>query len=203
MTNPIHCLLADDHPALVTAVSDFLVESGYTLVGPVRNGDQAVALARTETPELALVDYRMPKLAGAELIIALREAAPTTAVVVYTAEADERIAREVLAAGAAGLVLKEAPLADLARALEAVHAGRSYVDPGVASNHGAVKLELTARELDVLALVAEGLSHEQIGAELGIGAETVRTHLRKACQRLGAATRTQAVAAALRLGLIA
>jgi len=84
-----------------------------------------------------------------------------------------------------------------------VLAGRSYVDPGVVQQHGADTIGLTTREVEVLALVAEGLSHEQIGVRLGIGAETVRTHLRKACTRLGATTRTQAVAVALRLGLIA
>jgi DNA-binding NarL/FixJ family response regulator len=198
----VSCLVADDHPALVAAVSDFLAESGYDVLGPARDGVHAVALACKGLPALALVDYRMPKLSGVALISELRAASPQTAIVIYTAEADEHVAREVLAAGAAGLVLKEAPLADVVRALDAVHTGRSYVDPGVARTPGAERLELTKRELDVLALVAEGLSHEQIGERLGIGAETVRTHLRKACQRLGAATRTQAVAAALRLGLI-
>lgn len=195
------CLVADDHPALATAVCDFLTDTGYTVVGPAGDGMRAVSLAREEHPELALVDYRMPRLSGSELIAELRAAAPDTAVIVYTADADEEVARGALAAGAAALVLKEAPLADLGRALSAVRAGRSYVDPGVAQAD-ARPPELTKRELDVLALVAEGLSHEQIGARLGIGSETVRTHLRKACTRLCAATRTQAVAIALRRGLI-
>jgi len=196
------CLVADDHPALSAAVCDFLAESGIEVVGPAPDGARAVALARGEQPELALVDYRMPRLEGAALVAALREAAPQTAVVVYTAEADEQVAREALAAGAAALVLKEAPLADLGRALDAVRLGGSYVDPGVARAE-AQAVELTTRELDVLSLVADGLSHEEIGTRLGIGSETVRTHLKKACARLGASTRTQAVAAALRLGLIA
>ena len=79
--------------------------------------------------------------------------------------------------------------------------GRSYVDPGVLQTQTAA--ELTQRELAVLAMIADGLSHDQIGERLGIGAETVRTHMKKACTRLGASTRTQAVAAALRQGLIA
>ncbi len=127
----LRCLVADDHPALSIAVCDFLAERGYEVVGPAADGLRAVALAGEERPELALVDYRMPHLDGAALVEALRQAAPETLVVVYTAEADEDVAREALAAGAAGLVLKEAPLADLARALEAVQAGRAYVDPGV------------------------------------------------------------------------
>jgi DNA-binding NarL/FixJ family response regulator len=111
------------------------------------------------------------------------------------------MAREVLAAGAAAIVLKEAPLADLLRAVQGAVSGRSYVDAALAHTAG-VGVGLTQRELDVLALLAEGLQHEDIGRRLGISSETVRTHLRKACDRLGAATRTQAVATALRQGLI-
>jgi DNA-binding NarL/FixJ family response regulator len=201
MNNP-RCLLADDHPALTVAISAYLSQNGFTIVGPVADGRRAVTLATEERPELALIDYRMPKLAGAELILALRSASPETRIAVYTAEADEAVAHEVLEAGAVALVLKEAPLADLVRALEAALAGGSYLDPALAGSASPAK-RLTQRELDVLELLAEGLQHEEIGRRLGISSETVRTHLRKACDRLGAGTRTQAVATALRLGLIA
>lgn len=203
MTSRLRCLVADDHPALLAAICDYVESAGFDVVGPAGDGRRTVELATAESPDLALVDYRMPRLAGTALLAELAAAAPEMAVVVYTAEADQQLARDVLAAGARGLVLKEAPLADVGRALEAVLAGRSYVDPGVVQQRGAGDIGLTKRELDVLALVADGLSHEEIGKRLGIGAETVRTHLRKASLRLGAATRTQAVAAALRLGLIA
>jgi DNA-binding NarL/FixJ family response regulator len=195
------CLLADDHPALTVAISGFLSENGFEVVGPVSDGRRAVVLAAETTPELALVDFRMPRLAGIDLIHALHEVSPGTRIAVYTADADERIARDVLAAGAVALILKEAPLADLVRALEAALAGSSYLDPAVAKKP-TPRVKLTQRELDVLALLAEGLQHEEIARRLGIGSETVRTHLRKASNRLGAATRTQAVATALRLGLI-
>jgi DNA-binding NarL/FixJ family response regulator len=195
------CLIADDHPALAIAVADFLSESGYTTLGPAPDGRRAVELAAEHEPAVAVVDWRMPHLEGPELVRALRAASPETGVVVYTAEADEHVARAALEAGSAGVVLKEAPLADLARALQSVEHGRSYVDPGVLQAQTAA--ELTQRELAVLAMIADGLSHEQIGDRLGIGAETVRTHMKKACTRLGASTRTQAVAAALRQGLIA
>jgi DNA-binding NarL/FixJ family response regulator len=201
LNNP-RCLLADDHPALTVAISAFLSENGFDIVGPVSDGRRAVALAAETTPELALVDFRMPRLAGIELIHALREASPKTLVAIYTADADERIARDVLDAGAVALILKEAPLADLIRALEAALDGNSYLDPALVKppRPGG---KLTQRELDVLGLLAEGLQHEEIGRRLGISSETVRTHLRKASDRLGAATRTQAVATALRRGLIA
>jgi DNA-binding NarL/FixJ family response regulator len=196
------CLLADDHPALTAAVSVYLAENGFEIVGPAPDGHRAMLLAESEQPELALVDYRMPRLAGVDLIRALREASPGTRVAVYTAEGDEQLAREALAAGAVAVVLKEAPLADLVRALEAALAGGTYLDPALAKD-AAPGADLTRRELDVLGLLAEGLQHEEIGRRLGISAETVRTHLRKASARLGAVTRTQAVAKALRLGLIA
>jgi DNA-binding NarL/FixJ family response regulator len=200
--NDPRCLIADDHPALTSAVSSYLAENGFDVVGPASDGRRAVALITEEKPELALVDYRMPRLSGAELVRALREASPDTHLVVYTADGDERLAREVLNAGAVAVVLKEAPLADLVRALEAALSGNSYLDPALAKNP-VPGGKLTQRELDVLGLLAEGLQHEEIGRRLGISSETVRTHLRKASDRLGASTRTQAVATALRLGLIA
>jgi len=201
VNNP-RCLVADDHPALLVAVSAFLGENGFEVVGPCSDGRRAVTLAAETTPELALVDLRMPRLSGIELIHALHDASPKTLVAVYTADADERIARDVLDAGAVALILKEAPLADLIRALEAALAGNSYLDPAL-TKRPKPGGKLTQRELDVLGLLAEGLKHEEIGRRLGISSETVRTHLRKASDRLGAATRTQAVATALRRGLIA
>jgi DNA-binding NarL/FixJ family response regulator len=199
--NDPSCLVADDHPALTTAVSSYLAENGFEIVGPVGDGRRAVALAEEAKPDLALVDYRMPRLSAADLVRAIVEASPSTRVVVYTADADETVARDVLGAGAVALVLKEAPLADLVRALESALVGRSYLDPALAKPSRA-GTALTQRELDVLGLLAEGLPHEEIGKRLGISSETVRTHLRKASDRLGATTRTQAVATALRLGLI-
>jgi DNA-binding NarL/FixJ family response regulator len=186
---------------LTSAVAAYVAENGFEVVGPVADGRRAVALATEEQPELALVDFRMPRLSGVELVKQLREVAPDTRVVVYTADADEQIATDVLAAGASALVLKEAPLADLVRALESTLAGGSYLDPAL-TRIAAPATRLTQRELDVLGLLAEGLPHEEIGRRLGISSETVRTHLRKASDRLGASTRTQAVATALRLGLI-
>lgn len=201
MTNDPRCLLADDHPALTVAVSAYLAENGFEVVGPAPDGRRAVALAKETQPELALIDYRMPRMSGIDLIHAIREASPKTRIAVYTAEADEQLATDVLAAGAVALVLKEAPLADLVRALESALTGGSYIDPALAKDVQPHR-KLTPRELDVLGLLAEGLQHEEIGRRLGISSETVRTHLRKACDRLDAATRTQAVATALRLGLI-
>lgn len=202
----LRCLVADDHPALVQAVSDFLGTADIDVVATAADGDQAVALAADMQPDVALVDFRMPRLAGVELLTRLREAAPKTHVVVYTADADEALVRGALGAGADAVLLKEAPLADVSRALNAVADGATYLDPALAQFAVGAEIGtpmLTDREISVLTLLAEGLSHDQIGQRLSISGETVRTHVRKASDRLGASTRTEAVAKALRMGLIA
>lgn len=195
------CLVADDHPALLSAVSDYLTDHGFDVVGACRDGDRALATAAERRPALALVDYRMPRVAGADLVRALRERSPHTRVAVYTADADDAVVRDAIAAGADAVVLKEAPLADLVRALEALLEGRAYLDPGLAQPRSTAA-QLTPRELDVLRLVADGRSHAQIAAQLGIGVETARTHLKNACDRLRASNRTHAVATAIRAGVL-
>ena len=208
MTGTTRCLVADDHPALLAAVSSYLEEHGFDVVGPVTDCLAAVATAADEQPPLALLDYRMPGCGGAELVRRVKEASPETQVAVYTADADEALVTDALGAGAQAVVLKEAPLDDLVRALRSVRQGRPYVDPGLAgSAFGAparrtTRETLTQRELEVLRLLADGHQHEEIGRRLGIGPETVRTHARKAAERLGAKTRTQAVATAIRQGLL-
>jgi DNA-binding NarL/FixJ family response regulator len=194
-------LVADDHPALVAAISSYLQANDYTVVGPARDGAEAVRLATEELPEVAIVDWRMPRLAGTALVEALLEASAELRILIYTADGDEQLASEAFTAGAVAVLLKAAPLTDVVRALEVVRRGRSYLDAALrrpASSSG----NLTPREREVLRLLADGLRHEEIAERLGIGSETVRTHLRKASDRLGAATRTQAVATALREGLI-
>lgn len=204
MSARARCLLADDHPALAAAIEAYAAETGFDVVGVAADGDDAVAQAERTQPDVAVVDLHMPRCGGAALVTRLRAVAPRMRVVVYTAEADADLAAAVLAAGADGIVLKEAPLADLGRALGSVLAGRPYVDPAVAlPTLGANgRTQLTAREREVLELLAEGLTHHEIGRRLDIGAETVRTHARKAADRLDARTRTQAVAEAIRLGLL-
>ena len=203
----LRCLVADDHPALVAAISSFLEANGCEVVGRAADGYAALLGVQETRPDVALVDYRMPRLEGRELLTRLRDEAPETLVAVYTAAGDEQLVRDAFEAGARAVVLKDAPLTDLARALETIQAGERYLDPALARDTlGTPKTDgpaLTQREREVLALLADGLSHQQIGKELSISSETVRTHVRKACERLGARTRTQAVATALRRGLLA
>jgi DNA-binding NarL/FixJ family response regulator len=201
---PPRCLVADDHPALVAAVSAVLESDGFEVVATASDGLTALVGTKETKPDVALVDYRMPRLGGVELVEQLRACSPETLVAVYTADPDESIVRAVFDAGAQALILKDAPLDDLGHALETIRSGGRYVDPALARVAlGAVssKPTLTPREAEVLAHVADGLSHEEIGNRLSISPETVRTHVRKACERLNARTRTHAVATALRLGL--
>ncbi len=201
-------LVADDHPAVVEAVADVLAEHGIDVVGRARDGDDAVEQIELRKPTVAILDLRMPKQSGIEVARQLARSATDTAVILYTAFGDRALLTEALDAGARGFVLKEAPLAEVVRAVELVASGRTYVDPvlaGVLSSSAATErmTNLTQRERDVLRLLADGMSNEEIGKNLFISPETVRTHVRKAMAKLDADTRTQAVATALRQSLIA
>ncbi len=197
----ISCVVADDHPALLAAVSDFLEENDYDVVAACTNGRDALAAIRALTPAITVLDYRMPGGAGTDLIQAILAASPDTRVVVYTGDGTTELAAEVLRAGAHAILLKQAPLDDLLRALRAARSGSRYVDPLLAPDSGS-NITLTTRERQVLELVAQGLGQQEIGRRLSIGTETVRAHLQKVRKRLSATTSTQAVAIALRLGLL-
>lgn len=204
----ISCVVADDHPAVLEAVAEFLTQGGIDVVGRASDGEEALDRIEKRKPRVALVDVRMPRLGGIELTRRAKRAAPSTAVLLYTGYGDRALLTEALDAGVAGFVLKEAPMDDLLRAVQAVANGGTYVDPVLAGTLAASSVggnvpQLTQRERDVLRLLADGLSNEEIGKKLFISAETVRTHVRKAMDKLDADTRTQAVARALRENLIA
>jgi DNA-binding NarL/FixJ family response regulator len=205
----VSCLVADDHPAVLEAVGDYLDQAGIRVAGRARDGEEALQKIESLRPDVALVDLRMPRLGGIELARQVSRVHPDTAVILYTGYGDRAQLTEALDAGARGFVLKEAPLDDLVRAVEAVARGDTYVDPVLAgvlatASAGAGQVPtLTQRERDVLRLLADGLSNEEIGKKLFISAETVRTHIRKAMDKLDADTRTQAVAKAIRQSLIA
>jgi DNA-binding NarL/FixJ family response regulator len=204
----MRCLIADDHPAVLKAVSTYLQEEGIEVVAQARNGRDALNKIETIAPEVAIVDLRMPQLSGIEVARQAARAGVATAVILYTGAADRALLSEAVDAGARGFVLKEAPLPDLVRAIETVGNGGTYVDAVLAGELASAKAtarltELTQREREVLRLLADGNDYEQIGAAPFISPETVRTHVRKAMTRLDANTRTQAVAMALRHALIA
>jgi DNA-binding NarL/FixJ family response regulator len=203
----VTCLVADEHPAGLEAVGDYLECAGIRVAGRAHDGNEALAKIASLRPQIALLDLRMPGPGGIEIAQQVVRSHPETAVVLYTGYGDRAQLTEALDAGARGFVLKEAPLDDLVRAIRTVARGETYVDPvlagalaaGVAGDTPA----LTQREREVLRLLADGLSNEEIGKRLFISAETVRTHVRKAMDKLDADTRTQAVAKAIRQSLIA
>jgi DNA-binding NarL/FixJ family response regulator len=208
VAEPITAIVADDHPALLAAVTSILTERGINVVGTASNGEEALTKIETRKPRVALLDVRMPRLGGIQVAERSQRSAPETAVVLYTGYGDSALLSEALDAGVRGFVVKDAPLGDLVRAIETVAAGGTYVDPvlGGALVQAEVNNplpELTQREREVLRLLANGLANEAIGKRLFISPETVRTHVQKAMAKLDADTRTQAVATALRQSLIA
>ena len=201
------CLVADDHPAVLRAVSAFLTEEGLEVVAQARSGEEALAKIESTRPTVAIVDVRMPGVSGLDVAKQAARTSPDTAIILYTGAGDTALLVEAVDAGARGFVLKEAPLSDLLRAIDTVAAGGTYVDAVLAGTLTSGKaterlVDLTKREREVLRLLADGKGYDEIAKELFLSPETVRTHVRKAMQRLDASTRTQAVAAALRQALI-
>ncbi len=205
---PLTCIVADDHPATAKTVCDLLEEHGIVVVGRAREGEEAAALIALHKPSVALIDLRMPRLNGIEVTRRAQRTSPGTGILLYTAFGEGTLLTEALDAGARGFLLKEAPLDDLIRAVETVSGGGLYVDPVLAgamaaAQSGARTPTITQREREVLRLLSDGHSNEEIGRRLFISPETVRTHVRKAMEKLDADTRTQAVAKALRQSIIA
>ena len=206
MSERITCVIADDHPAMLTAIAETLEQNGIEVAGRASDGQEALARIEALQPRVALVDVRMPRLSGIEVAKRAATVAPNTSIVFYTAYGDRALLSEALDVGARGFVLKEAPLSDLVRAVERVAEGEAYVDPVLAGVLVSAQTEkvpsLTQREREVLRLLADGMTNDEIGKRLFISPETVRTHVAKSQRKLGVRTRTQAVAAALRAGLI-
>ena len=200
------CVVADDHPPVLDSVSRFLDQRGFRVVGRARNGEEAIALVESQRPSVAVLDLRMPLVAGAAVIRQVSRTTPQCSCVVYSGFGDGALLTEALDAGARGFVLKDAPLDALVRALETVGTGGMYIDPALADvlirSIPGRDLGLTKRERDVLRLLADGHSNESIGRELFISPDTARTQLGAAMAKLGVSTRTQAVAKALRSELI-
>jgi len=207
MGESVTCVVADDHPAMRAAVSDVLSDYGMTVLGIAADGVEAVERIESAKPHVAVVDVRMPLLSGIEVARRVAITTPDTAFLFYTAYGDRSLLAEALDVGVRGFVLKEAPVIELVRAVERVAAGESYVDPVLAGILVGIGLNqriaaLTEREREVLRLLADGRSNEEIGRQLFVSPQTVRTHVRKAMVKLEAETRTHAVATALRQSII-
>jgi DNA-binding NarL/FixJ family response regulator len=203
----ITCVLADDHPPVLQFLSRYLSNAGITITASTRDGDEALRKIEQTHPTVAVLDARMPRYSGLDVLKRLTASGSPTRVILYTGYGDEALLTEALDAGVGGVLDKEAPLDDLVRAIQVVAEGGTYLDPTAAAGLIAQRRRtrnhaLTQREREVLRLLADGCTNEQIGAELSISPQTVRTNVQKAMEKLGATNRVQAVATALRESLI-
>ncbi|OLR89885.1 response regulator [Actinokineospora bangkokensis] len=204
----ITVLLVDDHPVVRQGLRGMLAaEPDLDVVGEAGSGAEAVATARALRPDVVLMDLRMPGLDGAGATARITAELPGTRVVVVTTyETDADILRAV-EAGAAGYLLKDASRAELAAAVRAAHRGETVLAPSVAGRlvhrvRAPARPELSGREVQVLALVATGMTNAEVGRELHIGEATVKTHLLRAFAKLGVSDRTAAVTTAMARGLL-
>ncbi|PKV93794.1 LuxR family two component transcriptional regulator [Amycolatopsis echigonensis] len=200
----ITIMLVDDHPVVREGLRGMLeAEDDLTVVGEAGSGDEAVALDRVKQPDVVLMDLRMPGLDGVGAIRAILKETPARRIVVLTTyETDADILRAV-EAGASGYLLKDASRTELAGAIRAANRGETVLAPSVAGKlvHRMRNPEpvspLSAREVEVLRLVAKGRTNAEIGRELHIGEATVKTHLLRVFSKLGVSDRTAAVTTAL------
>jgi DNA-binding NarL/FixJ family response regulator len=201
------CVVADDHPPILDCLTRYLEASGFNVLGTALDGIQALEAVLRLSPIVCIADVRMPKLDGLELAREIVKVAPQTAVLLYSGVSDKGLVSDAIDSGARGFALKDAPLDDLARAIDTVASGGLYVDPvlaaALASGRSDTRKGLSEREREVLRMLAEGGSYAEIGSTLYLSPDTVRAHAQRAMAKLGARTRTQAVAVALRDGLVA
>jgi DNA-binding NarL/FixJ family response regulator len=201
----IRILTADDHPLLREGVSSLLrAHPDLELVAEAANGQEAVAACLQLRPDITLMDLQMPLLSGIDAMLAIRAAWPEARIVVLTTFEGDALARRALRAGAVGYLLKSMLRRELVDTIRSVHAGRFRVPVSVALELAGrlTENELSAREMDVLRLVAMGSSNKRVGQLLNVTEDTVKAHMKGILAKLGASDRAHAVAIALRRGII-
>jgi len=180
------------------------VVEGLEVVGEAADGVEAIAEYRKSRPDITLVDLRLPKLSGVEVIQRIRMEAPHARLIVLTTyDGDEDIYR-ALKAGAKGYLLKGMTTEELIATIREVHAGRAHIPPAIAEKL-AERMgteDLTPREADVLEQIVNGKSNKEIATELAISEATVKTHINSLLSKLGVTDRTQAATAAIRRGIV-
>jgi len=216
VTSPIRVLLADDQRVVREGLSRLLgLLTGIKVVGTAADGDEALALAIRLRPDVVLMDLRMPRCDGIEATRRLREHDASIKVLVLTTYVDDRSVIDALRAGARGYLTKDAGSAEIREALERVTRGQPAIDPAVqqhlldvitASGPGAEPAPqfpggLTAREAEVLALIARGLSNTEIANRLMVSETTVKSHINHLFAKTGVRDRAQAVTYAYQHGL--
>jgi two-component system, NarL family, response regulator LiaR len=207
----IRVMLVDDHTMVRRGLATFLkVYDDLVLVGEADNGLAAIELCGTALPDVILMDLMMPDMDGATATRLIRQKYPKIQVIALTSFKDQEMVQNALQAGAIGYLLKDVSANELARAIRAAHAGHATLAPEAtqalvqaANQPPTPGHDLTERERVVLALMVEGLNNTQIAARLVVSPSTIKTHVSHILSKLGVASRSEAVALALRSGLVA
>ena len=205
----VRVLIVDDHPVVRDGLRGMLdAQPDLEVLDEAANGHQALAAVARETPDVVLMDLRMPELDGVEATRRIREGHPGVSVLVLTTYDDDTAILRAVEAGATGYLLKDAPREDLFAAVRAAARGETTLAPSVAAKlmRGLGREPdaegLTEREREVLALVADGATNRSIARQLHLSEATVKTHLVHVYAKLGVDDRTAAVTTALRRGLL-
>jgi DNA-binding NarL/FixJ family response regulator len=206
MPDEISCLIVDDHEVVREGLRLSLSRAAHIrVIGEAGDGASAVELATRRRPDVVIMDVRMPGMDGLEATRQLTDRVPDAKELIFTAYSEKSLLSRGLDSGATGYILKEAPHQTLVRAIEKVAAGEGYVDPALmpAFLTGKDREDmLTAREREILQLLADGMSNADVAGKLFISQETVKSHVRHILTKLEADTRTHAVAIALRDAII-
>lgn len=202
---PCRIVIADDHAIFRHGLAEVIEqEGGFQVVGEASDGEDAVACYRQQHPDVMLLDLVMPRLDGFETLLRIRRMDPAARVIMLTAiDIDGDIDR-ILQAGASAYLLKDVSAAELVRCIREVHAGKTQVARPVATSPAAdfAQVRLTAREVSVLRLLTEGLDNRGIAERLRISESVVKVHVTRLFHKMGATSRTDLVAIALRRGLV-
>jgi DNA-binding NarL/FixJ family response regulator len=206
--NKIRILITDDHPVVREGLAGMLAgQPDFEVVGVAEDGDTAVRLHGKLSPDVTLMDLRMPGLDGVGAIDAIKNQSPAAHILVLTTYDSDADILRAIEAGATGYLLKDTPREELFRAIRATATGESVLAPTVATRlmtrmRAPAEESLSAREIEVLQLVAKGNSNKEIGKALHISTATVKTHLIHIYNKLGVDDRTAAVTSALEKGII-
>ena len=204
-TDTISCLIADDHEVVREGLRLALSRvPNLRVVGEAVDGESAVALVERRRPDIVIMDLRLGGIDGVEATRRIRFSNPRTRVLIFTGHAERNLLTRGRDAGCSGFLLKEAAHTTIVRAIERVAAGGEFIDPALATSLIASERDslLTAREREILQLLADGMSNNEVAKKLFISQETVKSHVRHILAKLEADTRTQAVAIALREAII-
>ncbi|HVE75492.1 MAG TPA: response regulator transcription factor [Actinomycetota bacterium] len=211
---PVKVILADDHPLIRQGLRTMLETSDQVeILAEACEGRELIEMVAAHQPDVVVVDIRMPDMDGLEAVRRIRKRHPHVKALMLTVHDEEAYVHEAIRAGASGYLLKTVSAEELVKGILTVAAGKAMLHPAITRHlinefaemsreDGRAAKELSPRERDVLQLLAYGKSNKEIAKSLGIGSQTVKTHISHIFTKLGAADRTGAVASALRKGLV-